>query len=57
MARDATKLEATVAKLKKHWAESAPRDMRAAFNTDPGRFGRYSLCLDRSSVRLVEVPG
>ncbi|WP_141173031.1 glucose-6-phosphate isomerase, partial [Brucella melitensis] len=46
MARDATKLEATVAKLKKHWAESAPRDMRAAFSADPGRFGRYSLCLD-----------
>ncbi|SCD22703.1 glucose-6-phosphate isomerase [Brucella inopinata] len=46
MARDATKLEATVAKLKKHWAESAPRDMRAAFSADAGRFGRYSLCLD-----------
>lgn len=46
MARDATKLEATVAKLKKHWADSAPQDMRAAFKSDPGRFERYSLSLD-----------
>lgn len=46
MARDATKLEATVAKLKKHWADSAPHDMRAAFKSDPGRFERYSLSLD-----------
>lgn len=46
MARDAAKLEATVAKLKKHWAEAAPKDMRAAFKADPGRFERYSLSLD-----------
>lgn len=46
MARDAAKLEVTVAKLKKHWAESAPQDMRAAFASDPGRFSRYSLALD-----------
>ncbi len=46
MARDATKLEATVAKLKKHWADSAPQDMREAFKLDPGRFERYSLSLD-----------
>lgn len=46
MARDAAKLEATIAGLKKHWAESAPKDMRAEFKADPGRFGRYSLALD-----------
>ncbi|KAB2701144.1 glucose-6-phosphate isomerase [Ochrobactrum sp. Kaboul] len=46
MARDATKLEATVAKLKKHWTENAPHDMRAAFQSDPGRFERYALSLD-----------
>lgn len=46
MARDTAKLEATVAKLKKHWAESAPKDMRAAFKADPDRFAKYSLSLD-----------
>ncbi len=46
MARDATKLEAAIARLKKHWADGAPRDMRAAFQSDPGRFQRYSLTLD-----------
>ncbi len=46
MARDAAKLEAAIAKLKKHWADGAPKDMRAAFKADSGRFGRYSLALD-----------
>ncbi|PWL19229.1 glucose-6-phosphate isomerase [Falsochrobactrum shanghaiense] len=46
MARDVAKLEATVARLKQHWVESAPQDMRAAFKSDPGRFERYSLALD-----------
>lgn len=57
MARDAAKLDATVAKLKQHWAESAPKDMRAAFKADPKRFERYSqsfedLLFDWSKCRV-----
>ena len=46
MARDAAKIETTVAKLKKHWTEKAPKDMRAAFEADSRRFEKYSLSLD-----------
>ncbi|WP_343313521.1 glucose-6-phosphate isomerase [Brucella sp. BE17] len=46
MARDTARLEATVSKLKKHWAETAPTDMRAAFKADSSRFEKYSLSLD-----------
>lgn len=59
MARDAAKLDATVAKLKQHWAESAPKDMRATFKADPKRFERYSqsfedLLFDWSKCRVNE---
>jgi glucose-6-phosphate isomerase len=39
-------LSAAIAALRAHWAGDAPRDMRAAFATDPGRFGAFSVTMD-----------
>jgi glucose-6-phosphate isomerase len=46
MSRNETKVAEAVAALKNHWQDGAPKDMRAAFASDPGRFSRYSLSLD-----------
>jgi glucose-6-phosphate isomerase len=39
-------VETAFARLSEHSAREAPRDMRAAFADDPGRFTRFSLTLD-----------
>jgi len=41
-----TDLSAAIDALRSHWADGAPKDMRAAFAADPGRFGAFSLTLD-----------
>jgi glucose-6-phosphate isomerase len=39
-------VETAFARLSEHLAREAPRDMRAAFADEPGRFTRFSLALD-----------
>ncbi|PRD41640.1 glucose-6-phosphate isomerase [Phyllobacterium phragmitis] len=46
MTRNGSKIDEAVAALKRHWQNGAPKDMRAAFASDLGRFSRYSLMLD-----------
>ncbi|GAB1580831.1 glucose-6-phosphate isomerase [Phyllobacterium phragmitis] len=46
MSRNETEVAGAVAALKSHWQSGAPKDMRAAFASDPERFSRYSLELD-----------
>jgi len=41
-----TELRSAIDALRAHWADGAPKDMRAAFAADPGRFGAFSLTLD-----------
>ena len=38
--------DAALAALREHRDNAAPKDMRAAFAADPGRFGKFSLALD-----------
>ena len=46
MSRNETQVAEAVVALKSHWQNGAPKDMRAAFASDPERFSRYSLELD-----------
>ncbi|KXF78743.1 glucose-6-phosphate isomerase [Paramesorhizobium deserti] len=46
MSRNEQQVDEAVAALKDHWQSGAPKDMRAAFTSDPKRFSRYSLNLD-----------
>ncbi len=39
-------LHESIEALRRHRADGAPKDMRAAFRADPGRFGAYSLTFD-----------
>jgi glucose-6-phosphate isomerase len=39
-------LSAAIGALRAHWNGDAPKDMRAAFAADPGRFGAFSLTLE-----------
>jgi glucose-6-phosphate isomerase len=39
-------LHESIEALRRHRAEGGPKDMRAAFGADPGRFGAYSLSFD-----------
>ncbi|PYE86662.1 glucose-6-phosphate isomerase [Phyllobacterium leguminum] len=46
MSRNEIEVAKAVAALKSHWLDGAPKDMRAAFVSDPARFSRFSLSLD-----------
>jgi len=46
VSRNETQVAEAVVALKSHWQNGAPKDMRAAFASDPERFSRYSLELD-----------
>ncbi len=41
-----TAFETALAALQEHRGKTAPMDMRAAFDSDPNRFARFSLALD-----------